>query len=99
MTSMATIKLICRCGVSETKYPIFQAIHMRVLPILTDFMAFSALPPLSNRQTSTFVSHLFFLIKKTKQTTTKQKNPPKTENKELKLPGGDINHEPSTHLK
>lgn len=74
MTFMATIKLICQCGVSETKHPIFPVIHMRMLPILTDFMAYLALQ-------------------------IKPKNPPTTEKKELKLPGGDINHELSTHLK
>lgn len=60
-----------------------------MLPILTDFMEFSALLPLVNRPKK---NH-------NKTQHTKQKTPATIENKELKLPGGDINHEPSAHLK
>lgn len=35
----------------------------------------------------------------TNKTEQNKQNPPTMEGKEFKLPGGDINHEPSIHLK
>lgn len=87
---------------SETK-PIFPLTRMRVLPILKYFMAYSILPHFSNRQRSmlffTFLFKLFLIEHKTQPKKTKTKQTNKIHQQEFKLPGGDINHEPSIHLK